>query len=64
MDNLSPTQQAALTALERRGFSINRTETFEGDEYPTVFLSNTRYAEIEPDGSVNGEDAQKFLASM
>jgi hypothetical protein len=66
----NPNYDATVALLEKRGFVSNREETFEGESGPTNFMSkrvtkfSTRYAEVAPDGTVNGEDVTAFLKSL
>ena len=61
MTDLTTEQQAVVAKLLKRGFVENRVQHFEGEPAPTVFLSkrvnsySTRYAEVGPDASINGD---------
>jgi hypothetical protein len=58
-------QNEAVAQLEKRGFLVNRTERF--DDGVTVFMLRKRrhrtvYADVDPEGKVNGMDVREYLA--
>lgn len=68
-DKLTPIQDEVVDALARNKYYINRVSYQHAEEEggPTVFMSkkpnrySTRYAEVSPDGFVNGESIEDFL---
>jgi hypothetical protein len=68
-DKLTPIQDEVVDVLVRNKYYINRVsyQFAEEEGGPTVFMSkkpnrySTRYAEVGPDGFVNGESIEDFL---
>jgi hypothetical protein len=69
LDKLTPIQDEVVDALAKNKYYINRVsyQFAEEEGGPTVFMSkkpnrySTRYAEVGPDGFVNGESIEDFL---
>lgn len=69
LDKLTPIQDEVVDALIRNKYYINRVSYQHAEEEggPTVYMSkkpnrySTRYAEVAPDGFVNGESIEDFL---
>ena len=68
---LTPIQDEVVSALARKRYHINKVSHQYADEEggPTVYMSkrpnkySTRYAEVSPDGSVNGMSLREFFGS-
>ncbi len=68
-EKLTPIQDEVVDALVKNKYYINRVSYQYAEEEggPTVFMSkkpnkySTRYAEVGPDGFVNGESIEDFL---
>lgn len=68
---LTPIQDEVVSALARKKYHINKVSYQFSDEEggPTVYMSkrpnkySTRYAEVAPDGSVNGMSVKEFFGS-
>lgn len=68
---LTPIQDEVVSALARKRYHINKVSQQFADEEggPTVYMSkrpnkySTRYAEVAPDGSVNGMSLKEFFGS-
>jgi len=70
-NSLTPVQDEIVRQLVRRKYHINRVDYQYVDEEggPTVFMSkrvnkhSTKYAEVGPDGMVNGETLESYMSS-
>jgi hypothetical protein len=68
-EKLTPAQEEVVNALSKRKYWVNKVSYQFADQEggPTVFMMKkpnhytTHYAEIDPDGSVNGESLENFL---
>ncbi len=68
---LTPIQDEVVSALARKRYHINKVSHQYADEEggPTVYMSkrpnkySTRYAEVAPDGSINGMSLKEFFGS-
>lgn len=68
---LTPIQDQVVSALARKRYHINKVSHQYAEEEggPSVYMSkrpnkySTRYAEVAPDGSVNGMTLKEFLGS-
>lgn len=61
----TPQQEDIINQLVKKGFTVDSTEQFAGENAPTIFLSkkqgtSSRYAEVGPDALVNGKPIERF----
>lgn len=69
--SLTPIQDEVVNALSRKKYHVNKVSYQFADEEggPTVYMSkrpnkySTRYAEVSPDGLVNGMSLKEFFGS-
>lgn len=73
MYNITSEQKASEAELEKRGFRFANwlNLQYDGDtEDPVAFVMTrkrngfTRYAEVDPDGSVNGREVSDYLKNL
>lgn len=71
VQQLTPIQDKVVNALAKRKYYVNRVsyQFAEEEGGPTVFMTmkpnhyTSRYAEVSPDGLVNGEKLEDFLSA-
>jgi len=66
---ITTVQAPVVAVLERAGFIINRVVGYDDENGPTVFMSRRRrgttfYAEVDPNGDVNGMDSNAFMQGL
>ena len=69
MNKETKEQKATVDMLARKGFRVDRVFDCSDEPYVFVCMSRkrryiTHLAQVEYDGSVNGQSAREFLASF